>query len=248
MSDKPSDASASDHAYFQDLEAAFIRLRGAPLLLSPADWQVAKRWRREGVPLELVVRVMERVFERQAEPDKKAGIRSLRYFRSAVAGAWQRILELGGGEKERLAEPVDIAARLERLAAALPTRAGLLEASAGGSDRLSDLLGAALAGAIAEPVEELAKKILSLTGSARTVEAELQRLDRAFMERLREELDAPTLAALEESLQDSLAGLSERMGGDIRDQTLGLLLRRRLRQELELPVLSLFSSEARSPR
>ncbi len=248
MSDKPRDASASDHAYFQALEAAFIRLRGAPLLLSPADWQVAKGWRREGVPLELVVRVMERVFERRAETGEKTGIRSLRYFRSAVAGAWQRILELGGGEKERLAEPVDISDRLERLAAALPTRSGLLEAPASESDQLSKLLRVSLAGAIAGAVEELAKQILSLTGSASTVEGALQRLDRAFMDRLREGLDAPTLTALEESLQESLVALSERMGGDTHDQTLGLLLRRRLRQELELPVLSLFSPEARSPR
>ena len=108
--------------------------------------------------------------------------------------------------------------------------------------------GKGTAWAIAGAVEELAKQILSLTGSASTVEGALQRLDRAFMDRLREGLDAPTLTALEESLQESLVALSERMGGDTHDQTLGLLLRRRLRQELELPVLSLFSPEARSPR
>ncbi len=242
MSDKPDRASASDHVYFQALEAAFIRLRGAPLLLSPADWQVAKQWRREGVPLELVVRVMERIFERQADADKKIGIRSLRYFRSAVTKAWQRILELGGGEKERLdGEPVDIPARLERLAAALRNRAGWVERSPSGNDRLSDLLDQALAGTI----DRVAEQVLSLTGNTRAVEGELQRLDRALMERLREGLDTPALADLEESVQESLEALSERMGGDIRDQTLALLLRRRLRQELKLPVLSLFSPEAR---
>ena len=68
------------------------------------------------------------------------------------------------------------------------------------------------------------------------------------MERLREGLDASTLGALEESLRDSLAGLSERMGGDVREQTLGLLVRSWLREELALPVLSLFSPEARSSR
>ena len=59
---------ASDE-YFRAIEEAFIRLRGAPLLLSPADWQTAKSWHEERIPLELVGRVMEEVFERLRERD-----------------------------------------------------------------------------------------------------------------------------------------------------------------------------------
>lgn len=240
MSDTPSEASELDHAYFQALEAAFIRLRGAPLLLSPADWQVAKEWRGEGVPIDLVVRVMERIFGRQGDSAKRTGIRSLRYFRTAVARSWRRILELGGGESVGLdAEPVDIRARLERLAAALPSPAALRKNAVGGTDPLGE--------ALARAIEGVAEKVLSLAGNTRSVEAELRKLDRAVMVRLREGLDAATLASLEESVQENLAALSDRMAADTRDQTLELLLVRRLRQELNLPVLSLFSPESRSP-
>ena len=55
MSEGEADSEAeADQAYFQAIEETFVRLRGAPLLLSPADWQVARRWHRDGVPLPLV--------------------------------------------------------------------------------------------------------------------------------------------------------------------------------------------------
>src|SRR5260370_40504073 len=48
-----------DHAYFLAIEDHFVRLRGAPLLLSPADWHAARRWHQQGIPLELVRRALE---------------------------------------------------------------------------------------------------------------------------------------------------------------------------------------------
>ncbi|MCP4203804.1 MAG: hypothetical protein GY769_17940 [bacterium] len=239
MSAATSSASELNHAYFKALEEAFIRLRGAPLLLSPADWQVAKAWREEGIPIELVVRVMERIFERQGDSEKRAGIRSLRYFRKAVQGAWRQIRELGAGEPEELgAEPIDIPARLQRLAAALPSPKDLLKETADPTDSLRL--------ALVKATEGVAERVTSLAGEPRRVEEELQRLDREVMARLREGLDAETLARLEASVEERLAVLAGRLGDDSRDQTLELLLRRRLREELNLPVLSLFSPESRA--
>ena len=57
----------TDFGYFQTLEEAFIRLRGAPLLLSPADWQMAKEWRQRGIPVELIERVLGEVLEERRE-------------------------------------------------------------------------------------------------------------------------------------------------------------------------------------
>ena len=63
--------SAEDVAYFRAVEDAFVRLRGAPLLLSPEDFQVALRWRREGVPLSLVEATLEEVFAKRRERGAK---------------------------------------------------------------------------------------------------------------------------------------------------------------------------------
>lgn len=240
MTDSPTATSELDHAYFQALEEAFIRLRGAPLLLSPADWQVAREWRRQGVPIELAVRVMERIFQRQEDSNRKTGIRSLLYFRTAIEGAWRRVGKLGGAEpRDTGSAPMDISVRLERLAAALPSPSRLRERTAA----TGDPLGETLAGAI----DGVAEEILSMTGSARQVEGRLQSLEQEVMARLRTALDTGVLASLEESVAESLAAVSDRMAQASRDQAFDSLVRRRLRKEFNLPALSLFSPEARAP-
>jgi hypothetical protein len=110
----------SDHAYFQAIEEIFVRLRGAPLLLSPADWQVASRWHREGVPLDLVGRVLDEVFAKRKERGTKGKINSLRYCAPAVEAAWADLRELTAPGERAEAAPLDIPARLRNLAAAVP--------------------------------------------------------------------------------------------------------------------------------
>jgi hypothetical protein len=111
---------ADDHLYFQAVEEIFVRLRGAPLLLSPADWQVASRWHREGVPLDLIGRVLEEVFAKRQERGTKGKINSLRYCAPAVEAAWADLREMTAPGERAEADPLDIAARLRNLAAAVP--------------------------------------------------------------------------------------------------------------------------------
>lgn len=239
MSDRDAEASVSDHAYFQALEAAFIRLRGAPLLLSPADWQVAKAWRREGIPLELVVRVMERIFERQVGGREKQGIKSLRYFKTAVRRSWQRVLELGGGERTPAdGESLDVAALLDRLGRALPDEAAIGDAVAQVSVPLDSVV---------EVVAHVRERLEGLTGSVPEVEAQLQRLDREMMDRILERLGTEHSAAAFRRAELSLGSLDDRLSPEDRERTLELLVRRQLRQQCKLPVLSLFSPAAAAP-
>jgi hypothetical protein len=111
---------AADQAYFLAVEDIFVRLRGAPLLLSPADWQAARRWHRQGVPLEVVREALEEVFARRRERGAKGRISSLRYCGPAVEAAWERHSDLAAHGERAPAEAFDAAGRLRRLAAALP--------------------------------------------------------------------------------------------------------------------------------
>ncbi|HXO27368.1 MAG TPA: hypothetical protein VOA80_08500, partial [Thermoanaerobaculia bacterium] len=119
MTDQENDG-LEDHAYFLAIEDHFVRLRGAPLLLSPADWQVARRWHRQGIPLELVRRALEEVFARRRERGAKGRISSLRYCAPAVEAAWTDHSELAAPGARVEAEAFDAASRLAALAAALP--------------------------------------------------------------------------------------------------------------------------------
>ncbi len=218
--------SASDHAYFQAIEELFVRLRGAPLLLSPADWQVAARWRREGVPLSLVQRVIEEVFARRAARGARGRIQSLRYCEEPVDVAWAEIQSLTGPGRRLEVEPLDVAARLAALAAALPE---------------------GLPGR-----EELAERIRALVVTrdgatvldSEWVEGSLARLDRELLDRAAEALGKEERAALESHLESTLATLAARLPAEELEAARERLRRQLLRRRLRLPVLSLFSPEA----
>lgn len=124
---------ADDHAYFQAVEEIFVRLRGAPLLLSPADWQVARRWHRQGIPLDLVRRALEEVFARRRERGLQGRISSLRYCAHAIEAAWSSWSEMMAPGLRGEAPALDVAGRLAALAAALA--AALVGLSHGRSPR-----------------------------------------------------------------------------------------------------------------
>src|SRR3954449_609946 len=115
-----TEAEDSDHAYFQAVEEIFVQLRGAPLLLSPVDWQVARRWHQEGVPLDLVRSTLEEVFAKRKERGAKGRISSLRYCAPAVEAAWADLRELMAPGDRAAAPAFEVTPRLVALAASLP--------------------------------------------------------------------------------------------------------------------------------
>ncbi|PYS97920.1 MAG: hypothetical protein DMF63_17855 [Acidobacteria bacterium] len=61
--------------YFTEIEDTFVRRRGKHLLLSPIDWAMIEGWRDRGVPLHIVIRSIENVFDGF---DKNPGPRSIK--------------------------------------------------------------------------------------------------------------------------------------------------------------------------
>lgn len=212
-----SEPEQDDHAYFQAVEEIFVRLRGAPLLLSPADWQVARRWHQEGVPLDLVRRSLEEVFEKRKERGTKGKINSLRYCAPAVEAAWADLRELTAPGERAEAPALDIPERLRNLAAALPVI----------PDR-----------------DALAEKIVALQGDAPSVEAALSVLDRDLLAAAASSLEAEPRQEIEAAVEKTLDALRSRLPAEELERSRERLTLQVLRQRLALPVLSLFSPEA----
>ncbi|HEY0557836.1 MAG TPA: hypothetical protein VGG20_26535 [Thermoanaerobaculia bacterium] len=214
----PIETVDSDHAYFQAIEEIFVELRGAPLLLSPADWQVARRWHQEGVPLDLVRQTLEEVFARRTERKAKGKISSLRYCGPAVEAAWADLRELTAPGHRVEAPDFEVAPRLAALAAALPT---------------------GLPGR-----EALAERLSALAGEPQEIEAHLSNLDREMLDRAWEGLDGPARSKIEAAVEKTLASLGGRLPAAELESSRERLGRQTLRRRLGLPVLSLFSPEA----
>jgi len=210
-----------DHAYFQAIEEVFVRLRGAPLLLSPADWQVARRWHRDGVPLELVRGALEEVFARRKERGAKGRISSLRYCAPAVEAAWAELQDLTAPGRRAAAPALEVAPRLAALAAALPP--GLPGRAA------------------------LAARITALAGEPHEIEECLANLDQEAIAAADAGLDAAARAGLDAAVEKTLASLGGRLPAEELDRSRGRLARQILRGRIGLPVLSLFSPEAEVP-
>lgn len=208
-------AEDSDHAYFQAVEEIFVELRGAPLLLSPTDWQVARRWHQEGVPLDLVKRTLEEVFAKRKERGAKGKISSLRYCAPAVEAAWEELRELTAVGERAEAPAFEIRPRLAALAAALP-----------------------------RSFPEIQARIIAIEGDPQHVEDRLAALDREMLDAAEAGLDEATRAEIEAAVEKTLSALGGRLPAEELERSRGRLARQALRRRLGLPVLSLFSPEA----
>lgn len=209
---------ADDHAYFEAVEEIFVRLRGAPLLLSPADWQVARRWHRDGVPLDLIRRTLEEVFEKRKERGSRGKISSLRYCAPAVDAAWAELREMTAPGERAEAPSLDLAVRLENLAASLP-------------DTLADR-------------DVFRERLRALGGDPRTIEERLAMLDREMLDSAHRSLDGDGRTEVDAAVEKTLGALTGRLPADEIERSRERLRTQVLRRRLGLPVLSLFSPEA----
>lgn len=209
----PSDGDG--RSYFHAIENLFIDLRGAPLLLSPADWQIAKAWREAGIPLELVQESLETIFRRREERGAKGKVQSLRYCRDAVESAWEELQELSAPGQRESADAVDADLQTKAILKALP------------KNDLVDRL-------------ELKTKIASLEGPLGEREKSLQQIEDALYEALQNDQSDEERDALEKRVASVLADLPEPLTGEAHDRAAERLRRQILRRRNGLPVLTLF--------
>lgn len=212
----------TDFQYFQAIENTFLLLRGAPLLLSPSDYRVARGWHRDGVPLELVLRTLEEFFERHREREEPRKVWSLRQCRPLVEAAWRNLRELtapGEPGTPEAAAPLEVAPRLQTLAERLP--AGLPDRE-GWAERI---------------------RALAETPDPRRVEEALGAIEDEVLDAVVAALPAGRRAQLEAEVERGLAALADRMTREDLETARGRLLRQKARREAGLPTLSLFAPE-----
>ena len=85
--------------YFSEIEEYFWKKRGAHLLVSPLDWAIMEAWQKAGVPLEAVLKGIDRAFESYSRSRRGGGkpLKSLAYCADAVLEATEEANEASAG-------------------------------------------------------------------------------------------------------------------------------------------------------
>jgi hypothetical protein len=103
--------------YFTEIEEYFWKKRGAHLLVSPLDWAIMEAWQKAGVPLEAVLKGIDKAFESYRRSRRGAGkpLKSLAYCTDAVleAAEEQQEAAAGSGPKSPSAVAPEIFSREE---------------------------------------------------------------------------------------------------------------------------------------
>src|SRR5215472_720804 len=98
--------------YFTEIEEYFWKKRGASLLVSPLDWAIMETWQKAGVPLDAVLKGIDRAYESYQRSRRGAGkpLKSLAYCTDAVLEAAEEQLDAAAGSgpkngKAKTSEP-----------------------------------------------------------------------------------------------------------------------------------------------
>ena len=195
-------APPSESAYARAVESAWSRLRGRPVVLSPREFELVAAWRRDGVPLRVVLEVLDHEGRRRGGAAK-----SLRAVASAVREA-ASVVASGRATTAppRPAAPAPMTGTIARWRAALATAehaplrellAGVLHDAAQGvpASTLDETLDRDLPLRAHEPIvraatEEARRGLEPFRARMDAVEHE-RALRRAVVDRLRDALGLP---------------------------------------------------------
>ncbi len=194
--------------YFTEIEEHFQKARATSLfLLSPLDWALIESWKNSGVPLEAVLRGIDAAFEKwRAKKSRAQLVNSLAFCAQAVMVETQRLAD-GGQPRTTTSEPapfpaddlrrylesnalairrtevaefIQIAESIERLAGELPEVAADLES-------------------LEQRLTALEQKMIALARGRQSEDAALagrRELD-SYLKPYRSKMSAPQIAMLE---------------------------------------------------
>lgn len=222
--------------YFSEIEETFIRRRGRNLLLSPLDWALIETWQERSVPLHIVLRAIERVFDSvDKNPSRKRTVKSLLYCREEIEAQYAEWLDAqtgrnganGNGKisadaQSPLVSNDTLAAHLEKVSVELEAAAKYVN------------------GELRTTLETIIKKLSELrfqSFEAESLESHLEKYDSLIDASLSKSVETDNLKA---EIEKQLVSYKNKMEREVYQRTFDLILLKRLREQLGIPRLSLF--------
>ncbi|MCA1625682.1 MAG: hypothetical protein LC768_18845, partial [Acidobacteria bacterium] len=220
---------------------------GRNLLLSPLDWALIENWQERGVPLAVVLRSIEKVFDGvDQQPKSKRPIKSLMYCREEIEAQYADWLDAQVGKngsdkvqsskiKFPSSETEDTSSAKNELFPAQIISAHL--------EKVTEQLNSAgekakgdLRETLQKVIERLSKLKQNLENAEKLEEA-LEKLDTFIDESLLKSFETEKLKG---EIEKQLSSYRNKMEREVYERTFDLILFKRLREKAEIPRLSLF--------
>lgn len=225
--------------YFSEIEETFIRRRGKSLLLSNLDWTLIESWQKRGIPLHVVLRSVEKIFDDiEKDPKRNPSVKSIAYCADEVETAYRDWLASQAGARQ--ASEAEDGQELAGGAEILSHLAALIEAvgaAAGKADEgLRPVLSETLRGL--EKLKAGAEKSSRI--DAEKIETELTGLENALDKALLDNAGEKEIETARKEVEAQLGQYAGRMQQDVYEKTFELMLIKKLRARADLPAFSLF--------
>jgi hypothetical protein len=216
--------------YFTEVEETFVRRRGKHLLISPIDWAMIEGWRDRGVPMHIVIRAIENVFD---SFDKNPGPRSIKgliYCREEVEAQFLEWTTMQAGKSKDIVEDGSPEFSPERIVEHIRSVITELRRS-----KNPDL---------AEDIERAISRLETLavehSNDLATADQSLSDVENFLEHALLTRIDADRLSESKKEVAAQLRPFKAEMKGEAYNQTSRVMLLKRLRDEEGIPRLSLF--------
>src|ERR1700690_1207708 len=237
--------------YFTEIEEHFWRKRGAHLLVSPLDWAIVETWQKAGIPLNAVLKGIDRAFESWGRSRRAAGgrqLKSLAYCVDAVLDAASEAQEAAAGagpELKRTAPAAEPFSR-EELRKYLERNAARLRAAATKQRVRAETSGSG--GSLATRFEETAvrlddvRPLLDIPGALdlEDLERRLTVLEEKLSAALSADGEEEAMLAIRREMDRSLAPYRRKMSAEQLTQLERQYVQKRLFEHFDVPRLSLF--------
>jgi hypothetical protein len=216
--------------YFTEIEDTFISRRNKHLFLSPLDWALIEAWQERKIPLHIVIRSIESVFDVfDKQPPGTRTIKSLFYCREEVEvqfTEWMRARAGKSDESEKQDEKFSPETITEHIAKAIET---LKTNSTPG-----------LQEDFARAVTRLEEFTANMPGDAETIDATLGDIEKMLERTMLTNWEKTHLKTLEKEVAGQLRAYKAEMEPEAYKSTFELMLLKRLREEGNIPRLGLF--------
>ena len=214
--------------YFTEIEDTFVRRRGKHLFLSPLDWALIDGWKERGIPLHIVIRAIESVFDVfDRQPAGTRTIKSLFYCREEIESQYLEWLNSRVGAADG-----DGTNQFPR---------DQIEAHIGSAiAKLQTVDYETLAEDLSRAIARLQELRDDLTGDTESIDGTLGDIERMLDRALLTKWDKPRLKTIEKEIASELRPYKSEMEPETYRNTLELMLLKRLREEVAIPRLGLF--------